>query len=154
MEYDSISPVTGNKTVVEEQIGDDVYKVCMETGYATYRDAWKDPEILEKVILTMPDYVVDACIIDDTGGHWFPVLIIGHENVLYPIKTDDKILWAVVNLIELQEDESIEGLQLIKLPNENEQLVDFKLDVDNAKIFQLSQFSQAMNEFYSNQNNE
>ena len=117
--YDERSPITGNFTVLVEQIEDDIYKVCMETGYQTYWNKWTEDakETLAVLERQMPDYVVASKHVSDGGHVWYPLMMASPYGLLHTIMTSDNQLeWAVSDIEPVRSEEESKQPNLLRLP--------------------------------------
>lgn len=144
LQYDEISPITGNKSVLieEDSFSGDIVKLCMETGYQTYENSWKvsNEEIIANLENQFPYQVVDTRFVDhSTNNIWYKTFLISPNVILYP----DGNLWKVSYLTELDPGNGI-PIQVPHLPG---QMVTKFLDEENATAFEEKKFEDALFEF-------
>lgn len=140
-QYDEISPITGNMSVLVEMVdidGQEVkYKLCMDSGYQTYPQVWKKANVegIKAVDETTPSYIRDIKFLDNDGVYWYPLIIEG-DNALTLIK-DEKgdLIWAVLTKPKL------EGAMAIM----NQQMMDDK----PVKTWPKDQFEDAWEYYFS-----
>lgn len=127
LDYDEISPITGNKCVLVEALdaANGIYsKICIESGY--YSTTYMHPSnvALEKIEASMPDLIRDSCKTDEFGFRWYLSTLNLGVVMLYPnpvdpseceINSDKDIKWFpqppfewVVCPISLKEDSPTE----------------------------------------------
>lgn len=87
LDYDEISPVTGNKCVLVEALdaANGIYsKICIESGY--YSTTYMHPtnEALEKIEASMPDLIRDSKRTDLLGFNWYLASLNLGVVMLYP----------------------------------------------------------------------
>jgi len=86
LNYDEISPITGNMCVMVEpdSTKDQNMKLCMESGYQTF-DSWKDgSEIVEKFLSVSPQIIRNTAVVDDNENVWVKVIMMTPDVVLNP----------------------------------------------------------------------
>lgn len=162
--YDEKSPITGEFCVLVEEVTNpggqnDLYKVCMQSGYQTYWNAWREssPEILEAVEKQMPQYVVNSKYIDGNGVVWYPMMTLSPYGVLHPIKDEqNQLQWAASSIDLISSEEELKTEQVVKLPiqtTEGVQMGLFKMSKQPIKIWESNQFEDALG-FYHDMVNE
>lgn len=133
-DYDEISPITGNKCVLVEDIGSGVeQKICMESGYMTmsiYHESNDQFEVLENNI---PDMIVAKKVVDDLGFNWYLTVLNTEQGCLTPIPSEDDpngFKWMVSQYIDtLEVDENGSAKK--------------RLDVENAEVVSSDKFEYA-----------
>jgi len=85
LDYDEISPICGEKTVLVEYDGDtnDYVKLCMKTGYQTYVDSWKtsNPDLVTYES-ELPQEIADTKYLDGTNV-WYRITLQSPNVILY-----------------------------------------------------------------------
>ena len=149
LDYDAISPLTGNKCVLIEadEATNQESRICMETGYTT-RDIWKldSPAITtyENHISTL---MTDTKYIDSSLNQvWYLATMTSPYCVLYPIgKSKTDYSWEVAKIIELKGEER----KNYPVPGKENEYYTSRLDTDNAKGFVQGDFASAIDYFYT-----
>jgi hypothetical protein len=152
--YDEKSPISGNYTVLVEQVegpnGEvELYKVCMETGYQTYWNAWKESntDIITQLEIQMPNFVIDYKKIDSSGRVWYPMIGISHTVALCPYMLQHNQLgWALVAVSPVESDSDLSNYTIVKIPTtiENEtKLALYKLANTPMQTWNLDEFQPA-----------
>lgn len=90
--YDKISPVTGNRSVVVSGESE----LCLESGY----EKFFGPN-LDTFLKLAPDMVRESEIIDQNGNKWFKTLRFSPDSVLVPVSDG----WEVNTFRDLYIDE-------------------------------------------------
>jgi hypothetical protein len=148
LEFDSISPVTGELSVIEEvdeNTGKTAY-ICMQSGWATNESLLIDSELVTTYESSMPQLIIDSKVIDHQRGLvWYPTSIQTPVAILYPYgETVSDLVWVVAEIIELTDAEK----QKYPLLNQDNTYYDSMLDIDNAKTYSKLEFEQALDQLY------
>jgi len=155
--YDERSPLTGNFKVLVESVKkdngtDDLYKVCIETGYQTYWNTWTtdNTEALAVIERQMPEYVVNAKHIQ--GNHvWYPMMSISPYGVLHPLPGNDgQLSWAISDIKPIQSNEESEGPDIVRLPiqtNDGVKIAMFKMQHPPIMLRPLNGFEEVFHEY-------
>lgn len=144
LRYDEVSPVTKNLSVLIEQdpISGDSVKLCMESGYQTYQNAWKkeNEEILRALEAQFPSVVIDSKFVDEEDSTWYLTFLISPNVILFP--TEDH--WNVGELSSVRG----EGTTMpVNVPiNASEQVEKFLVN-DSVSRFGRFDFGEALYEF-------
>ena len=89
LDYDEISPLTGNECVIVEadEKSDAVSYMCMETGFTTTDNMKIGSDLVEKYELQITDLMRDSRYHDEARGLvWYPAFLnIPGIGMLYPI---------------------------------------------------------------------
>lgn len=165
--YDEKSPLTGNFTVMVEDVTNDdlppdsnlpsrdIYKICMETGYQTYWDSWKEnnTEFINSLESQMPSWLVNYKYTDSYKRIWYPMLAVSYVATLYPFpESDNQLGWAVATVSPVQDEKELEGNQIIKLPLQTEEgvkLAYYKVDNATAQQWKFNEFEAAFDYYHS-----
>jgi hypothetical protein len=165
--YDERSPITGNFTVMVEEVTNedlpkesnlpqrDIYKICMETGYQTYWDSWKESntEFITSLESQMPSWLVNYKYVDSYKRIWYPMLAVSYVASLYPYpESDGQLGWAVATISPVQDEKELEGNQILKLPLQTEEgvkLAYYKVDSQSAKSWKFNEFESAFDYYHS-----
>ena len=149
--YDERSPITGNFSVLVEPVPDingkeDLYKVCMDTGYQTYHGTWRsdNAELLAVIENQMPDYVVSAKHIDGLGVVWYPMMTLSPYGMLHPIiDSQNQMKWAISDINPVESDNELDTEQIVRMPMQTEEGVRiglFKVSEKSNNIWELDEF--------------
>jgi|TARA_R110000851_G_scaffold312686_1_gene474014 hypothetical protein len=147
LDYDEVSPITGNKCVVME--ADETTNVnsfiCMESGYTTTDLLVKDGPHTEKYESSLTELMLDAKFEDsETGLIWYPTFMQMPGGMLYPDGTVNNLKWKVARVIPIFGDDRLK----YPIPGKEGEYFTSKLDVDNANIYDTGDFKMALDELY------
>ena len=152
MDYDEISPITGNRSVLIEADPDTGVesRICMESGYTTTdRLAIGSQEAVDYENAGLTQFMRDMKHVDnELGTIWYPAFIQMQGAMLYCEREQDSINtieWKVAQVV------GIHGNDRIKYPvpgKENEYYTS-RLDVENALTFEKFQFKAALDQCYT-----
>ena len=148
IDYDSVSPITGNKCVVEEANEHDntVSYLCMESGFTSHEKLIEGTEFQEKYEQGLTDLMTTCKIVSDDNRAWYPTFMQMPGGMLYcEGNSSQSWNWKVARVIP------IIGEERLKYPivgKENEYHTS-KLDVDNAKTYDKNDFKMALDELYA-----
>ena len=129
--YDKISPLTGNKSVVSNPDMD----LCLETGYH-----WMDWH--EEFEVKLPLFIKESAFVDPKGLNWYKIISFSPNSILLPLENGN---WGVNSFRNISDDENFEVVRTI--PNVGRQALDPKYEVEFVN------FIDALNEF-QRRNNE
>lgn len=164
--YDERSPITGNFTVMVEDITHDdlpeisdlpkhdIYKICMETGYQTYWESWKADNIqfINELEANMPSWLTNYKYIDSYKRVWYPMLAVSYVATLYPFpENEGQLGWAVANISPVQNEQELEGNHILKLPLQTEdgvKLAYYKVDSETAQKWKFNEFESAFDTYH------
>ena len=112
MDYDEISPITGNQVVLIEadpQTGINS-RICMESGYTTTeRLKIGSQEATDYENAGLTQFMRDMKYSDETlGTIWYPAFIQMQGSMLYceRLDTDSNVLvWKVARVVSINDDE-------------------------------------------------
>ena len=147
LDYDEISPITGNKCVVVEADADANIQsyLCMESGYTTTDQLIKDGPYVEKHEENLTELMLDAKHEDEeTGLVWYPTFMQMPGGMLYPEGTVRELKWKVAKVIPIFGEERLK----YPVPGKEGEYYTSKLDVDNANIYDTNDFKLALEELY------
>jgi len=148
IDYDSISPITGNKCVLEEANTQDntVSYLCMESGFTSHEKLIDETEFQQKYEKHLTELMIQCKIIDDDNRAWYPTFMQMPGAMLYcEGETVDSWYWKVAKIIPIIGDERLNYPMVGK---ENEYHTS-RLDVDNANKYNKDNFANALEELYS-----
>ena len=153
VEFDEISPITGNKSVLIEadpKTGEES-KICLESGYTT-RDHWtvdeegELSETLKEYETKITELMIDSKYIDGEGSVWYLANMVTPGVILYPIgESATRFEWEVAMVIRIWGDERLK----YPIPGKEGEYYTKRVDMENAKRFHKNSFAEALNEFYS-----
>jgi hypothetical protein len=149
LDYDEISPITGNKCVLVEadESSDTQSYLCMESGYTTTDKLIKGSSNLERHETHLTELMLDAKHEDEqTDLVWYPTFMQMPGAMLYPEGTDAKDWnWKVAKVVPIIGEERLK----YPIPGKENEYHTSKLDVDNAKTYDNNDFQTALNDLYS-----
>tara|TARA_R100000697_G_scaffold114175_1_gene132927 strand:- start:71 stop:553 length:483 start_codon:yes stop_codon:yes gene_type:complete len=148
LEYDRISPITGNKCVLEEANTHDnsVSYLCMESGFTSHEHLIDDSEFQEKYEKNLTDLMLSCKVLDEDKKAWYPTFMQLPGGMLYAEgKSAQSWKWKVAKIIPIWGDERLN----YPIPGQEDKYYTSKLDVDNAKTYDKEDFENALNELYS-----
>jgi len=148
IDYDSISPITGNKCVVEEanEHNNTVSYLCMESGFTSHEKLMDETEFQEKYEKHLTELMINCKVVDNETRAWYPTFMQLPGGMLYcEGKSPQSWNWKVARIVPLIGDER---LNYPVLGKENEYHTS-RLDVENAKTFNKGDFSNALESLYS-----
>lgn len=128
--YDKISPLTGNKSVVSNPDMD----LCLETGYHWMQ--WNEG-FEEK----LPPFIKESVFIDMEGRKWYKVISFSPNSILLPLENGN---WGVNSFRNILDDETFEVVRTI--PDVGRQALDPNCEVEFVN------FIDALNEFQKRNN--
>ena len=148
LEYDSISPITGNKCVLEEAntVDNTVSFLCMESGFTSHENLIKDSEFQKKYESKLTELMISCKVTAEDNIVWYPTFMQLPGGMLYiEGKSKDEWYWKVAKVVPLNEEER-KQYPIIGKPNE---FHTSRLDVDNAKQYNNGDFELALDELYT-----
>ena len=148
LDYDEVSPITGNKCVVVEadEKADVVSYLCMESGYTTIDQLIKGSPYLEQHEENLTEFMIDCKHEEEeTGLVWYPTFMQMPGGMLYPEGDHPTNLkWKVAKVVNISGDERLQ----YPIPGRDGEYFTSKLDVDNANIYDTDDFKIALEELY------
>ena len=149
LDYDSISPITGNKCVIveaDENTNINSY-MCMESGYTTTENFKVNSQIVKDYEKTITQLMKDIKFVDKKQKLvWYPSFLhIPGAGMLYCSGTKNNIKWEVAPVIPIIGEERLK----YPIPNKKDEYYTSKLDTENSRKFDKDEFSDALDEFYS-----
>tara|TARA_R110001592_G_C12667708_1_gene703171 strand:- start:49 stop:552 length:504 start_codon:yes stop_codon:yes gene_type:complete len=148
IDFDEVSPITGNKCVVVEAEPDNnvISYLCMESGYTTTDQLIKDGTYIETHEEQLTDLMLDAKHEDkETGLVWYPTFMQMPGGMLYPDGTPTAIEWKVARVVSIFGDERLQ----YPIPGKEGEYFTSKLDVDNANSYNTGDFKIALEDLYN-----
>lgn len=138
LDYDTINPFTGRKTVFVE----DETLFCVETGYAANVSFRVDSEVIKIFESGAPTAVVEF---RQSDGElvWYPTFQVQGNIALYPDNYDGDLVWKVGRYIF---DTDLEvPPYYCQYRQDGDQTYRYILDDQNSRIFET--FTEAYDEF-------
>jgi|TARA_R100000541_G_scaffold753_1_gene4325 hypothetical protein len=148
IDFDEISPITGNKCVVVEAEPDNnvISYLCMESGYTTTDQLISDGAYLEKHEAELTSLMIDVKFTDkETNLVWYPTFMQMPGGMLYPEGEPKKFEWKVAKVISIFGEERLQ----YPIPGKEGEYFTSKLDVDNANSYNMGDFKNALEDLYS-----
>tara|TARA_R110001592_G_scaffold21149_3_gene85828 strand:+ start:656 stop:1135 length:480 start_codon:yes stop_codon:yes gene_type:complete len=147
LEYDGISPISGNKCVLEEANVHDntVSYLCMESGFTSHEHLLEGSEFQTRYETTITDLMLSLKLTDDDNKAWYPTFMQLPGGMLYAEGTSESWNWKVAQVINMEGDERLQ----YPVPGKTDEYYTSRLDVDNAKTYDNDNFEIALNELYS-----
>ena len=149
IEYDDISPITGNKCVVieaDEKTGIES-RMCMESGYTT-SDTFKiDSDNIEQYESGITEFMRDRKYIDNELNQiWYPVFMQIATGMLYcEGNANNELEWKVAKVVDIIGEEKLK----YPIPGKSDEYYASRLDVENSITYSKYNFSLALNDLYS-----
>jgi len=148
IDYDDISPITGNKCVIIEsdEKTNEESRLCMESGYTT-KDSWKTgSDIIKHYEEHVTELMRELKFEDDKSGlTWYPSTMVTPTVMLYPKGQDiAEWCWEVAEVIAIEGEERLN----YPVPGVENQYYTNRVDIENAKQFEQPEFELALDAFY------
>jgi len=134
IEYDEISPITGNKCVlVEADENTNIEsRICMESGYTTNGRLKIDHDDIAKYELTITEFMRAKKHIDnELGCIWYPTFINIPNGMVYCESDNDTLVWKTAPVVEMSKEERLQ----YPIPSKEGEYFSSRLDVENAKTY-------------------
>jgi hypothetical protein len=147
-DYDTISPITGNKCVIEEANPHDnsISYLCMESGFTSHENLDDNSEFQTSYEKSLTELMINCKFLDNENKAWYPTFMQMPGGMLYcEGKTISDWYWKVARIIPIIGDERLNYPMMGK---ENEYHTS-RLDVDNAKTYDKNNFKNALEELYA-----
>jgi hypothetical protein len=148
LDYDSVSPITGNKCVLEEANEHDntVSYLCMESGFTSAESLIEDTEFQKKYEKHLTELMVNCKLVDKDNRAWYPTFMQLPGGMLYCEGSSPQSWnWKVAKIIPLWGDERLN----YPMPGQEGQYHTSRLDVENALTYDKNDFKSALDELYS-----
>ena len=148
LEYDGISPITGNKCVLEEANSHDgsVSYLCMESGLTSHENLIDDSEFQTKYESQLTELMISCKYVDENSRAWYPTFMQLPGGMLYAEgESPTSWEWKVATIIPIWGDERLN----YPIPGQDEKYYTSRLDVENAKTYNKDDFETALTELYS-----
>ena len=149
LEYDAISPLTGNRCVIveaDENTNIESY-ICMESGYTTLDNLKIGSDTSKEYEKSLTQLMIDARYEDNLSGLvWYPSFMQMPGSMLYCIgDTPDELKWQVARTVPIIGEER----KQYPIPGRVDEYYTSKLDVENAKTYGKYDFKDALDDLYS-----
>ena len=149
LDYDSISPVTGNKCVLEESNPQDntTSFLCMESGFTSHEHLIEGSDFQQRYEERLTDLMLSCKFICmETNKAWYPTFMQMPGAMLY-IEGESATAWKwkVAEVVPLEGDERLK----YPIPGKENEYHTSRLDVDNAKTYDNNDFQTALDELYA-----
>ncbi len=148
LDYDEISPITGEKCVLvepDDQTGEES-RLCMQSGYTT-KESWKtDSDVTEAYESHITALMYNLRYIDtERGVNWYPATMTMPMAILYPAgESIDNWRWEVSTIVDIIGDDRIK----YPIPGRENEYFTRRIDIENAKTFEKTDFISALDYFY------
>ena len=149
LDYDSISPITGNKCVLEEANEHDntTSFLCMESGFTSHEHLIEGSDFQKSYEEHLTELMLSCKFICmETNKAWYPTFMQMPGGMLYAEgENAQSWKWKVANVVPILGDERLQ----YPIPGKEGEYHTSKLDVDNARSYDNNDFQTALNELYS-----
>lgn len=149
LDYDMISPVTGNKCVIveaDEHSNINSY-MCIESGYTTTDNFKIDSDVINNYENQISELMKKIKFIDNENNLvWYPAFLnVPRAGMLYCITHNNSYQWEVAEIVDLIGEERLN----YPIPGKKDEYFTTRLDTDNAIQFEKENFENALDHFYS-----
>ena len=149
LDYDEISPVTGNKCVIVEadpKTGEE-HRMCMESGFVTRTGLVFESAECTKHEAKCTELMKKLQLVDmNLNSVWYPTFMQMPGGMLYcEGKTSQSWSWKVAKVIPIFGDER----KKYPVPGKEGEFHTSRLDVDSAKTYDNNDFQTALDELYN-----
>jgi len=146
IEYDEISPITGNKKVLVEYdtVRGDVVKMCMDTGFQTLINTYNpntNGEWFEQK-KSMPSFIAKTEFVEPNAQHWYMIPLRVGDYVLWAKSDSNGKRWWIIGRINVLNGTSAETVDFVTPEGSVA-----KLETVEGGIFDMEQFSTALDTF-------
>ena len=156
LDYDEVSPVTGNKCVLveaDQKTNTESY-LCMESGFTSHEKLIEGSDFQNSYETRCTDLMRSCKLIDEDKKAWYPTFMQLPNAMLYAEgKSAEKWNWKVSQIVKIEGDERLK----YPVPGKEGEYYTSRLDVENGKTYDKVDFDGALNELYSivkGENNE
>ena len=148
LDYDMISPITGNKCVIveaDENTSINSY-MCIETGYTTTDNFVVGSEFVKSYETQITELLKKIKYIDeDMNLVWYPAFLnVPQAGMLYCVAKNNSYQWEVAEIVNLLGEERLK----YPIPGKKNEYYTSRLDTDNAIQFERENFENALDHFY------
>ena len=148
LEYDRVSPITGNECVIEEanERDNSVSFLCMESGYSSHEHLIEGSEFQKNYERHLTELMMILKFTDDDKRAWYPTFMQMPGGMLYiEGNSAQSWKWKVAEVVPLEGDERLQ----YPIPGKENEYHTSRLDVDNANTYDKNDFQTALDELYS-----
>ena len=148
LDYDSISPITNNKCVLEEANEQDntISYLCMESGFTTHERLKEGSDFQKHYETRLTELMLSCKIIDDNDNAWYPTFMQMPGGMLYAEGKDKTSWrWKVAQIVPIL----LEEREQYPVPGKENEYYTTRLDVENADTFDNNNFESALAKLYS-----
>ena len=150
LDYDEISPVTGNKCVIIEadtETGDE-HRMCMESGYVTRSSLKFGSDAVTEYEKGCTELMIKLrCADNNLNTMWYPTFMQMAGAMLYcegEGRVPSDYNWSVAKVVPIIGEERLK----YPVPGTEKQYYTTRLDVDNAEKYKGYDFETALDRFY------
>ena len=150
LDYDEISPVTGNKCVIVEadpKTGEE-HRMCMESGFVTRTGLVFESAECTKHEAKCTELMKKLQLVDmNLNSVWYPTFMQMPGGMLYCDgngASPEDYKWKVAKVVPIIGEERLQ----YPIPGKEKEYYTSKLDVDNAQNFGAHDFEKALDTFY------
>ena len=147
-DYDSVSPITNNRCVVEEANPKDntTSYLCMESGFTSHEHLKDGSDFQKKYESAITELMADCKFLDNGDRAWYPTFMQMPGAMLYVDGTSKSDWhWKVAKTVAIVGEERLKYPIMGKLG----EYYTSRLDTENALKFTRDDFKAALDEFYS-----
>lgn len=148
IEYDEISPISGDKTVILEVDPDRGVesRLCIATGY-TSREDWIDgSEAVKRYESQASELVRASRFVDDDKRVWYYAVIVTPQASLYPIGNDQfSAEWFVAPIINIKSSER----EQYPIPGKPGEYYHTRIAEELGRKYPINEFENALEQMYS-----
>ena len=148
LDYDGISPITGNKCVLAEAHPESntTSYLCMESGFTSHEHLIEDSDFQKAYEANCTELMVSCKIIDEDKLSWYPTFMQMPGGMLYSQgENKHSWEWKVAKVVPLLGEER----KKYPIVGKEDQYHTSRLDVENAKTYDNNDFQSALEELYS-----
>lgn len=148
LDYDEVSPFTGNKSVLIEadETTNSEARICMETGYTTSDKFILGSPDIDAYEQMIPQLYKDTKFIDHTLNQvWYLSTMRTSRGCLYADGTSkDDFVWKLAKVRLLTQEERLE----YPIEGKTNEYHTHIIDIVNPEIFNKDSFKSAIDKFY------
>ena len=148
LEYDDISPITGNKCVlIEADENTNIEsRICMESGYTTNERLKINSKQLSEYEQTITEFMREMKHVDiDLGCVWYPTFISLPGGMVYCESENDDLVWKAAPIVEMDHKERLQ----YPIPSKDGEYFSSRLAVEKADTYGKHDFKNALDKLYS-----
>ena len=148
LDYDSVSPITNNRCVVEEANPQDntISYLCMESGFTSHENLIEDSDFQKKYESQLTELMLACKVLDNGNRAWYPTFMSMPGGMLYAEgKTKKKWKWRGAQIVPIVGDDRLKYPIMGKVGEYYTE----RLDVENAKTYNKEDFASALEELYT-----